>query len=67
MVDPAVSPIEPFSIDDEVEALAYLNDLLKREEYRSMDEVERRAWKYIKDCNLRVYFINKAKEILKSS
>jgi hypothetical protein len=56
-----VGPVEPFVIENESEADAYLKDLLAKHEYRSMDEVERRANKLIKDARLKNYFINKAK------
>jgi hypothetical protein len=62
----AVGPIEPFVIESEAEADDYLRDLLKKHEYRSMNEVYMRAQKYTKDEHLKLYFINKAKEILKT-
>jgi len=58
--------IEPFMIESESEADSYLKDLLTKSEYRSMDEVKIRAQKFIRDANLKNYFINKAKEILGS-
>lgn len=61
-----VGPVGPFTIECESEADYYLNELLKKPEYRSMSEVTMRAKKYIKDEHLRIYFINKAKEILKT-
>ena len=57
--------VEPFSIDKESEADDYLRDLLAKPEYRSMDEVNRRAQQLIKDQPLRSYFIKTAREILK--
>lgn len=59
-----VAPVGPFVIESEFEADEYLTDLLNRPEYRSMDEVRRRAAVYIKDERLENYFINKAKECL---
>lgn len=59
--------IEPFTIDSEAEADDYLHDLLAKDEYRSMDEVASRAQRYIRDNNIRNYFITKAKEILGST
>ncbi|MFC7519897.1 hypothetical protein ACFQS6_06090 [Xanthomonas populi] len=57
--------IESYRIERESEADAYLSDLLAKEEYRSMLEVEHRANKFIPDDDeLRSYFINKAREIL---
>lgn len=56
--------IERFKIDNVTEADAFLRDLLAKDEYRSMDEVIVRARELVPDDNLRMYFINKAKEIL---
>ena len=61
-----VGPVEPFAIENELEADDYLRDLLEKPECRSMDEVHRRAQKYIKNDHLKNYFINKAKALLKS-
>ena len=58
--------VEPFIIENESEADDYLRGLLEKHEYRSMDEVNMRAQKYIKDEHLKTYFINRAKEILKT-
>ena len=57
--------VQSFVIDNEYEADEYLTALLEKPEYRSMDEVIVRAQKYVKDDCLRIYFINKAKEILR--
>ena len=63
---PAHPPaIESYRIESESEADYYLKSILEKREYRSMDEVKMRAQKYIKDDHLRVYFINKGKEMLK--
>lgn len=56
--------IASYRIESESEADAYLSDLLAKEEYRSMLEVEHRANQFIPDDELRAYFINKAREIL---
>jgi hypothetical protein len=61
-----VGPIEPFAIENETYADDYLTDLLANPDYRSMDEVRRRAQKYIKNDHLRDYFVNKAQELLKT-
>ena len=58
--------VEPFRIERESEADAYLNDLFKKPEYRSLDEAKIRAQKYIIDDKLKKYFINKAEEMLKT-
>ena len=62
----AIGPVEPFKIENESEADTYLKDLLARPEYRSMTEVQSRAQKDIPDPQLKKYFIDKAKEILKT-
>ena len=59
-----VNMIERFKIENVTEADAFLRDLLAKDEYRSMDEVIVRARELVSDDNLRMYFINKAKEIL---
>jgi hypothetical protein len=58
--------VEPFTIENESEADLYLRDLLENPAYRNMDEVQMRAQKYIKDEHLKNYFINRAKDILKT-
>ena len=58
--------IESYSIDSEAEANYYLTALLKTREYRSANEIEVRAAKYIKSVELKAYFIGKGKEFLKS-
>lgn len=59
-----VGPIQSFKIESEDEADEYLTDLLKTPAYRSIGEVEARAAKYIKDPQLKNYFITKAQAIL---
>jgi hypothetical protein len=61
-----VGSVEPFAIENEGEADAYLRDLLSHREFRSMDEVRIRAGKYIKDAHLKDYFINQATELVKT-
>ena len=56
--------VEAFVIDNESDADAYLNDMLKNDNYRSIDEVQIRAEKYIKDPIIKKYFIAKAEEML---
>lgn len=58
--------IEPYKIDSECEADAYLSELLAKDEYRNMSEVEDRAIHLISDAKLRDYFIERGREILKS-
>lgn len=58
--------VEPFRIDNETEADEYLKDLLATPQYRSMDEVKIRAQTYITDAQLKKYFTDKAKDILKT-
>jgi hypothetical protein len=55
---------ESFKIENESEADEYLTDLLATPQYRSMNEVQIRAQKYIADQQLRNYFIAKARAIL---
>jgi hypothetical protein len=59
-----VGPIETFVIEHESEADAYLDDLLKKPENRSMDVVERHADLRIKDASIRKYFIAKGKALI---
>lgn len=58
--------IERFKIENVAEADAFLRDLLAKDEYRSVDEVIVRARKLVPDENLRMYFINKGKQILEA-
>jgi hypothetical protein len=58
--------VEPFKIENETEADEYLKDLLATPQYRSMNEVQIRAQNHITDAQLNKYFIDKAKDILKS-
>jgi hypothetical protein len=62
----AIAPIKSFTIDTESEADEYLNDLFREPKYRSMTEVDIRAHKYIRNDNLRRYFLAKAAELLKT-
>lgn len=59
-----VKVIERFKIENVTEADLFLRDLLAKDQYRSMDVVIARARELILDDDLRMYFINKAKEIL---
>jgi hypothetical protein len=54
-----IMTVEPRMIQNETDADEYLSALLERHEYRSMNEVTRRAQKYIKDEHLKIYFLNK--------
>lgn len=56
--------IESFKIETEFEADEYLDDLLSRPKFRSMDEVNIRARKYIIDERIRDYFIEQAERRL---
>jgi hypothetical protein len=58
--------IERHTIDSESEADDYLTDLFKDPAYRSMDVVNLHAQARIKDTNIRMYFINRAKKMLKA-
>ena len=61
-----VGPIQTYMIESEDEAHDYLTDLLKTPAYRSIGEVEARAEKYIKDPQLKNYFVTKAKAYLEN-
>lgn len=56
--------LESFKIESELEADAYLHDLLTTLEYRSMGEIQRRADAYIPNTKLKRYFITKASVML---
>lgn len=58
--------IEPFKIENQPEADAYLKDLLRRPEFRSTAELEARAAKLIGNEALKAYFLNKGKRMLES-
>ncbi len=58
--------VEPHKIESKIEADDYLKDLLKKDECRSMKEVEMHAQERIEDERLKNYFINKGKEMLKA-
>ena len=61
-----VGPVQTFQIEHTSEADAYLDDLLKNPKYRSMSEVLIRAQRLIPDNEIRAYFVNKAKKLLKN-
>jgi len=56
-----VSPVGPFTIEDESAADEYLEALFEKPEYRSMHEVRLRADEHIRDKRVKDYFIEKAK------
>lgn len=58
--------IESYRIDSEYEADDYLKHLLDEPEYRRDDEILLRAQKFIPDVCIRVYFIDKGREMLKA-
>jgi predicted methyltransferase len=58
--------IEGYTIDSEDEADDYLKDLLSKPEYRRDDEVLLRAQAHVPDACIRVYFIDKGREMLKA-
>jgi hypothetical protein len=62
----AIGPVEEFRIESEAEADAYLKDLLAKPEYRSLAEVRSRAAALVRDKRLQDYFVERAKEILKT-
>lgn len=58
--------VKSFLIDSKLDADAYLNDLLKDDSNRSIEEVKIRAQKYIQDPIIKKYFIAKAEEMLQT-
>ena len=60
-----MTPVEKYKIETEIEAVEYLQALLKRPEYRSMGEVQMRATEHIPDMHIRRFFIKKAEELLR--
>jgi hypothetical protein len=61
----AIGPVEQFKIESETEADSYLKDLLAKPENRSLTEVRTHA-ALIRDKRLQDYFVERAKEILKT-
>lgn len=59
--------LRAFVIDNKEEADAYLNELFKKDQYRSIGEVRVRAEMYIRDAIIKKYFISKAEEMLQDS
>jgi hypothetical protein len=58
--------VTQFRIESESEADEYLRDLLSKPEYQSMNEVEIRKQRHITDPTLKIYFMDKAKEMLRA-
>jgi len=56
--------VELYVIDTELEADTYLNELFKKENYRSISEVRIRAETYIRGEIIKKYFIAKAEKML---
>jgi hypothetical protein len=56
--------LREFVLENKAEADAYLDELFKKDQYRSIDEVRIRAEKYIRDAIIKKYFIGKAEEML---
>ena len=48
---------QPFTIDTEAEAKAYLTALLAKPEFRSMNEIEMRCAKVVREPAIQVYFL----------
>lgn len=55
-----------WKIESEGEADEYLKDLLSKPEYRRVDELLLRAQAHVPDKEIRVYFINKGREMLRT-
>ncbi len=58
--------IESWKIESKQEADDYLKDLLDKPDYRRLDEVLLRAQKHVPDAQIRAYFIDKGKALLKA-
>lgn len=56
--------VQPYTIDNEAEAKAYLTDLLKHPENQSMDVVGQRCATLVKDPVIKTYFLAKGAELL---
>ena len=56
--------IEPFTIDSEAEARAYLIDLLLEPEFQTMATIEARAAKFVPDPAVRAYFLAEGARML---
>ena len=56
--------VHRFRIEDETEADSFLMDLLAKDENCSVSEIIVHAHRLICDNSLRIYFINKGKQIL---
>jgi hypothetical protein len=61
-----VPNIEEWKIESEAEADDYLKDVLSKPEYRRVDELLLRAQAHVPNKEIRVYFINKGREMLKA-
>jgi hypothetical protein len=61
-----VGPIQPYVVEHETEADAYLRELFKTKENRSMDVVLVHAQRVTKDDRYGTYSVNKAGELLKA-
>ena len=60
----SVGPVTSFVIENKVAADEYLVALFENPDFKSMDEVERRAASYITDPRVKQYFIGRAKACL---
>lgn len=58
--------VEPYHIEDKEEALDYLRSLLAKPKYRSECELIWRAVNLVWDEDLRKYFIDEGRKMLKS-
>ena len=60
----AAMEIQPFKIEDEHQVEAFLKDFLAKPENRSIEAVKQKARELIDDPDLRIYFVDVAKEEL---
>jgi hypothetical protein len=64
--EPQMPNVGSWKIESEGEADEYLKDLLSKPEYRRVDELLLRAQAHVPDKEIRVYFINKGREMLRT-
>jgi hypothetical protein len=62
----SIGPVQSYVVEHETEADAYLRELFKTRENRSMDVVRAHAQRVTKDDRYRTYFVDKAAELLKA-
>lgn len=56
--------VQPYTIDSEEEARAYLTDLLAHPDYQSREVIEARCTSLVKDPAIRAYFLAEGAKML---